>query len=226
MGTIARNIETLREEIAVAAQRSGRSEKDVKLVVVTKNHPVESIIEAVNSGISDIGENRVQEILGKWQEIEQLVPLHFIGQLQANKVKYIIDKAAVIQSLDRLSLAQEISHRAQAVGRTMPVLVQVNLTQDSARGGVPEGELPDFIKRVDSFANLSLRGLMAVAPLADPDTVRRAFSRMRSHFEVLGRDRGQSWDTLSMGMSNDYKTAIEEGATLVRVGSAIFGRRQ
>lgn len=226
MGTIAHNIQAVREQIALAAQKSGRSERDITLVAVTKTQPPQRIIEAVESGIIAIGENRVQEILGKWHEIEQLVPLHFIGQLQANKVKYIIDKAAIIQSLDRLSLAREIQRRAQALGRVVPVLVQVNLTDDPARGGVQEGELPAFVDRIAAYPHLSLRGLMAVAPLADPGTVRRAFSRMRGYFETLGGRGERTWDILSMGMSDDYKTAIEEGATLVRVGSAIFGCRE
>lgn len=198
------------------------------IVAVSKTVPAERINPVKETGIVTLGENRVQELIEKYPHLDASFEIDLIGRLQSNKVKYIIDKVRMIHSLDRVSLAQEIDRRAQQRGIQMPVLVQVNIGREAQKGGVDEEELFDFVRHAATLPGLDIQGLMAVMPdLDDQTALRPYFVKMRRLFEML-RDEAIAnthIQQLSMGMSGDYELAAEEGATIVRIGSAIFGSR-
>ena len=200
----------------------------LKLIAVTKTHPLDDILPLRMLGVEDVGENRVQEIMEKLPELAQNFNIHQIGRLQSNKVKYIIDHVCLIHSLDRLSLAQEIDRQAQRVGRAMPVLVQVSPAGEEQKGGMPPEDVLPFLREVSQMPGLSVRGLMAVMPhVQDEEYLSGLFAGMRALFERL-RDEavdGVAMEELSMGMSGDYLLAARHGATMVRIGSALFGPR-
>ena len=199
-----------------------------KLIAVTKTHPVADILPLQPLGITDVGENRVQEIVEKLPVIKEKFNIHMIGRLQSNKVKYIIDQVCMIHSLDRLSLAQEIDRQAQRVGRAMPVLVQVSPAGEEQKGGMPPEEVLPFLREAARLPGLHIRGLMAVMPLThDEAYLSGLFADMRTLFERLRDEavQGVDMEELSMGMSGDYLLAARHGATMVRVGSALFGPR-
>jgi len=201
----------------------------VKLICVSKNHPAEAINPLVSLGYTAIGENRVQEILAKKPELDPNLQIHLIGQLQTNKVKYIIDKVCQIQSVDRMNLALEIDRQALKHGVRMPVLLQVSPAGEPQKGGMPPEEALPFLKEAAKLPGLKVEGLMAVMPLTDDEALlRRLFGNMRTLFERLRNEavNGVEMTELSMGMSHDYVLAAQMGATTVRVGSAIFGPRQ
>jgi len=220
------NVERVLDRVAEAALRAGRAPEDITVVAVTKTVGVERIMEAVNAGISHIGENRVQEFLKKHEFIPARVKRHLIGTLQTNKVKYIVDKIDLIHSLDRISLARELNSRAAE--RVIPVLVQVNVSREPTKSGIFEEELEGFIEQLQSFKHIRVKGLMTIAPLSnDPEAARPYFARLRELFEGI-KAKGYShvdMEYLSMGMTNDFEVAIEEGANIVRIGRAIFGER-
>lgn len=222
--TLETNISQWRERINEAAAKWGGAE----ICAVTKTVDVETINRARAAGIRTIGENRVQELMSKIDTLDPEYKIHLIGQLQTNKVKYIIDRVDMIQSLDRDALAEEISRRAAAIGRVMPVLVQVNIAREEQKSGIDEDELLAFIERTSKLPGIKIEGLMAIMPFVDdPETIRPYFKRMREWFDRL-RDMNMpnvSMNTLSMGMSGDCIVAAEEGATMVRLGSALFGAR-
>lgn len=222
---IRRNVERVRENLR---QASHRFRHDVQLCAVTKTVAPEVVNMCHAAGIRIIGENRVQEAVQKLSALNPDFKLHIIGQLQTNKVKYIIECADMVQSLDRIELARELSRRAQAKGRVMPVLAQVNIAEEPQKAGVYESVLPDFLRECAGLSGIRISGLMAIMPFVqDPEEVRPYFRRMREWFERL-RDEptpGVHMDVLSMGMSGDYIVAAQEGATMVRVGSSIFGSR-
>lgn len=228
MGNIAENIRAIQKEKAAAAKRSGRQADDVLLCAVTKTRTPEEINEAIEAGITDIGENKVQEILEKYEKVAK-VNWHMIGHLQTNKVKYIIDKVCMIHSVDSLRLAAEIDKRAGQHGKTMDILVEVNAAQDEAKFGVSTEETEAMVREIlDRFPHLRLRGLMTIAPYReDPEDVRLYFRQMRQLYDRLSAidHPGLDFRYLSMGMSNDRVVAVEEGSTLIRVGTAIFGAR-
>lgn len=200
-----------------------------ELIAVSKTVPAERINPVIDAGITRLGENRVQEIIEKMPYLNASFQIDLIGRLQSNKVKYIIDKVNMIQSLDRCSLAQEIDRRAQQRHLVMPVLIQVNIGRESQKGGIDEEELLSFARYAASLPGLEVRGLMAVMPdLDDREALRPYFVNMRRLFEMLRSEaiNGTKIEELSMGMSGDYDLAAEEGATMVRVGSAIFGSRK
>lgn len=221
---ITQNIAECRARLGEASSRYGAPE----LLAVTKTMPPEVVNLAYAAGVKRIGENRVQELLQKLPALNRGFTVELIGQLQTNKVKYIVDCVSRVQSLDRMALAQELDRRCQAHGRAMPCLVQVNIAREAQKGGLPEDELLAFVRQAARLQGIAIEGLMAVAPIVgDAEQVRPYFRRMRAWFERL-RDEaiaGVNMDTLSMGMSGDYMVAAEEGATLVRLGSAIFGSR-
>ncbi len=199
-----------------------------KLLAVTKNHPVEEIIPLKALGVTDIGENRVQEIDQKWPDLQDIFRIHCIGRLQSNKVKYIIDKVYSIQSLDRMSLAQEIERQAYAHGVTMPVLVQVSPAGEEQKGGVPMADVRAFLQQIRPMKGLQIRGLMAMMPnTQDEAFLLDRFRAMRTLFEQLREEaiEGVAMEELSMGMSGDYLLAARCGATMVRIGSALMGPR-
>ena len=221
------NLKFVMEEIE-KAKRHSLTNEDVNLIAVTKNHETDVIREAIDLGITDIGENRVQELKSKIDELGPIVNYHMIGNLQTNKVKYIIDKVKLIHSLDRMSLLKTLDKEAKKKNIISDTLIQVNLTSDPNRGGVSVEELPKFVEEVGKYSSIRVRGLMCVAQNVDDEKIiREDFKRMRLEFERLKLYNiyNVSDEILSMGMSHDYEIAVEEGATLVRVGTRIFGKR-
>ena len=199
-----------------------------KLIAVTKTHPLEDILPLKALGVTDVGENRVQEIMEKLPGLVENFHIHQIGRLQSNKVKYIIDHVCLIQSLDRLSLAEEIDRQAQRVERAMPVLVQVSPAGEEQKGGMPPEAVLPFLREAARMPGLSVRGLIAVMPhVQDEAYLSGLFADMRALFEHLRSEAvdGVAMEELSMGMSGDYLLAARHGATMVRVGSALFGPR-
>jgi len=199
-----------------------------KLIAVTKTHSAEEILPLAEMGITDIGENRVQEFLTKLPELRDRFQIHLIGRLQRNKVKQIVGDVCMIQSVDSEPLAREIHNRALAIGRRMPVLVEISPAGEEQKGGVPFEETEAFLKQIAPLEGIEVRGLMAVMPLTeDQDYLDGLFARTRGLFDRI-RDKnlsGIAMEELSMGMSGDYRLAAAHGATMVRVGSAIFGPR-
>jgi hypothetical protein len=220
MTDIRANLDRVRDRVARAAERSGRRASDVLLIGVSKTVDVARIRQAIDAGVAALGENRVQEAKEKIAELGRPVPWHLIGHLQTNKVRDALELFDVIHSLDRLDLARELDKRARAGARTVDVLVEVNVAAEASKGGVaPEG-LGGLLDAVAPMSSLKVRGLMAIPPEAkDPDDSRVWFRALRKLGERY------SLSELSMGMSGDFEVAIEEGATMVRVGTAIFGPR-
>ena len=199
-----------------------------RIIAVTKTHPVEEILPLAELGVAEIGENRVQEIVEKWPDLQEKFHFHCIGRLQTNKVKYIIDKVCLIQSLDRMNLAVEIDRQAQKAGRVMPVLVQVSPAGEEQKGGMPPEAVRPFLEEVRRMPGLHVQGLMAVMPnTQDQEYLSGLFAGMRMLFEQLRAEDIPHVDMqeLSMGMSGDYLLAARHGATMVRLGSALLGPR-
>ena len=224
--TLRQNLTHVRETLATAAASGGYAAP--KLIAVTKTHPAEAILPLANMGITDIGENRVQELREKLPALEGKFRVHLIGRLQTNKVKYIIDDVCLIQSVDRLELAREINRLAAAHERRVPVLVQVSPAGEPQKGGVAPEDVRALLREMALMEGLQVSGLMAVMPLTDDAVyLERLFRGMRALFEALRQEAldGIRMEELSMGMSGDYALAARCGATMVRVGSAIFGPR-
>ena len=232
---IAGNINNVNEKIAAAAKRSGRSPEDILLVAVTKTRSPEEISEAIKSGCLDIGENKVQEIIGKYDivgantEKTDKIPnikWHMVGHLQRNKVKYLIEKVDLIHSVDSIRLAEEISKKASEAGLVMDVLIQINPADEESKFGIDPEKTKDMVRLLcEEYPGIRVRGLMCMAPqVDDPEDVRGDFRLMKELFDEV-RKNSSGIDILSMGMTNDYEIAVEEGSTLVRVGTAIFGPR-
>ncbi|MBQ4423169.1 MAG: YggS family pyridoxal phosphate-dependent enzyme [Clostridia bacterium] len=225
--TIRDNLETVREAMHLACQRSGRAASDVTLIAVTKFVGTDRILQAVEAGVTEIGENRAQEFTEKLTFYKQhRLRAHFIGQLQTNKVKYICGKADLIQSVDREPLLDAIHAYAARNDLVQDILIEVNIGRETQKGGVLPEALDPLAERIATLDHVRLRGLMCVPPAVDRQAVRAYFREMRTRFEQLkSAYPALPIDTLSMGMSHDYDVAIEEGATTVRVGTAIFGPR-
>ena len=225
---IVANLERVRAEIAAACARCGRDPDGVRLIAVSKTHPPAAIQAAQTAGQTLFGENYVQEFLPKAEAVPPPVTWHFLGHLQSNKVRALPGKVAMIHSVDRLSLAEEIARQWGKAGLTAEVLIEVNLGGESSKGGVAETGLEPLLRDLATLPHLAVRGLMILPPyLADPEAVRPYFRRLRElavRVTALGLP-GVQMRELSMGMSHDFGIAIEEGATLVRVGTAIFGER-
>lgn len=226
--SVEKNIAEIKKKMEEAKQRS-RYHQDVKLIAVTKTVEHEKMIQAYRAGILDFGENRVQEIQKKYELFPKEIRWHLIGTLQTNKVKYIIDKVHMIHSLDRDSLAKEIDKRARERSKSMDCLVQVNISQEGSKHGQTKEEALDFVEHICRFyPNIRIRGLMGMAPFEeDSEKTRCYFTDMKQLFEEAKTlNLGNSeMSHLSIGMTNDYEIAIEEGSTIVRVGTGIFGRR-
>lgn len=225
---ICSNLEKVRERVRAAELRSGREPGDVSIIAVTKTVEVERIRNAIDCGIKDIGENRVQEITEKYDILDRDCSWHLIGHLQTNKVKYIADKVSLIHSLDSIELAEEIQKRAGKAGRIIETLVQVNIAGEETKSGISPKQALGFVRALSVFGNIRVKGLMTIAPLAEnPEDVRWVFAGLRKLLIDIRKENIDNIDMecLSMGMSNDFETAIEEGSNMVRVGTAIFGRR-
>ena len=222
---LERRVGLVRRELEEAA---GGKWPVPKLIAVTKTHSAEEILPLKEIGITEIGENRVQELKAKLPELQDCFGIHLIGRLQRNKVRQIINDVCMIQSVDSVPLAEEIHARAMAAEKRMPVLVEVSPTGEEQKGGVPFAETEAFLKQIGQLDGIRVRGLMAVMPLTDDEGyLDGLFAKTRELFDRL-KERslnGIEMEELSMGMSGDYRLAAAHGATMVRVGSAIFGPR-
>ena len=223
---VTENLQKVLAEIELAKRkRTANIEDSVTLVAVTKNHPVELMQEAIDGGVENIGENRIQEATEKFQTLNREVTKHLIGHLQTNKVKQAVKLFDLIHSVDSEHLAAAIDKAAEQFDKVQDILIQVNLAREDSKSGVYEENLQDLISKIDALKNIRLRGLMIIAPnYSDVEECRPLFRRMREIFDNLRAGR-QNFDFLSMGMTHDYKIAVEEGANIVRVGTAIFGAR-
>lgn len=228
MEDIKGNLNIVHQRMDSAARQRGKTGEDVLLVAVSKTRTPEEINVAIDAGVTDIGENKVQEIMDKYDAVKP-VKWHMIGHLQTNKVKYIIDKVALIHSVDSLKLAKEINRRAGSHGITMDILVQINPADEESKFGVSLGETRALIGDIlEQCENIRIRGLMSVAPIAeDPRDVKVYFDEVKKQYDEFSRINHPNLDFqyLSMGMSHDFEVAIGAGSNLVRVGSAIFGER-
>ena len=228
MGMIRENIDRINAEKAKYAESVGKTEQDVLLVAVTKTRTADEINEAIDAGITDIGENKVQEVVDKFDHVKP-VRWHLIGHLQTNKVKYIIDKVCMIHSVDSMKLAKEIDKRAGQHGVTMDILIQVNAAQEESKFGITTDDTKQLVLDIlEECPNIRIRGLMHIAPAAeDPNEVRQYFAQVKELYEECGKiDHPHlEFKYLSMGMSHDFGVAIEEGSNLIRVGTSIFGER-
>lgn len=231
---IKENIQAVEAKVTAAAERSGRKREDVLLLAVSKTKPVELIGEAVESGLLALGENKVQEIMEKYEPMAAYAPKgerihwHLIGHLQTNKVKYIIDKVDMIHSVDSKKLAEEIEKRAAAADRVMDILIEVNMADEESKFGVKPEDTETLLREIAAMPHIRVRGLMTVAPFVEnQEENREYFRRMRKLMVDMNGKKIDNieMDTLSMGMTGDYEVAIEEGATIVRVGTGIFGER-
>jgi pyridoxal phosphate enzyme (YggS family) len=227
--SIADNLKTVNEKIVAAAHRSGRNPSSVSLVVVTKTVDVESIREAVAAGAVILGENRVQEAKEKIGKLGPIASWHLIGHLQANKAKYAVKLFSLIHSVDSLELAKEIDKQAAKNNKVQNVLIEVSIAGEEQKAGVSLDRTMDLVREAAKLKNIAIQGIMTVPPLLDnPDAVRPYFRKMRELADSIRKENipNVSMQELSMGMSGDFEVAIEEGATMVRVGTAIFGKRQ
>ena len=226
---ISERLARVHERIARAAQRVGRSAEDVTLIAVSKTFDSATVQQAVDAGARDLGENRVQEAVPKTAAVKGDVRWHLIGHLQSNKARQAVEAFEVIHTIDSAKLAERLDRVAGEIGRRPKVLVQVDLAREPTKSGADETELPPIVEALDSARHLEFRGLMVLPPFFNsPEETRPYFYRLREILEGLNRRRApeRKLTELSMGMSHDFEVAIEEGATMVRVGTAIFGGRQ
>ena len=224
---ICENIREVKERMANAAIKSGRSINDITLVAVSKTKPAEYLLEAQKCGQNIFGENKVQEIMQKYDIVKD-AEWHMIGHLQKNKVKYIIDKVKMIHSLDSFELAEEIDKRAKKNNIIIPVLVQINIGREDTKSGIYEEELDTFLQKLTNFENILVSGIMTIPPRADNKLkTRDYFKKTKALFDNMKGFKADNFNVryLSMGMTADFDIAIEEGANIVRVGTGIFGER-
>jgi PLP dependent protein len=226
--TLKGNIDSIRRRILIAAEKSGRKYEDIKIIAVSKTIGPDVMMEVIGNGILDLGENRVQELCEKYDIINKECNWHLIGHLQTNKVKCIIDKVTLIHSVDSLELAKEIQLRASKISSIQEILIQVNVSGEESKFGLNPIEVKDFIKEISTYPNVKIKGLMTIGPnTEDKEKIRMVFRNLKKIFIDIKQENIDNidMDALSMGMSNDFEIAIEEGANIVRIGSAIFGQR-
>ncbi len=226
--TLEKNIRNVLDKVEKAADTSNRNYEDIKLIAVTKTVDVDIIKEAIDCGIEHIGENKVQELMRKYEEIGPVVKWHLIGHLQRNKVKYIIDKVDFIHSLDSYRLAKEIDKRAGEINRVIKCLLQVNISGEETKYGVSPDDAKELLKEINTLDNVKVVGLMTLAPhVEDKEETRQYFKGLRNLSDDISKMNLDNIEMkyLSMGMSNDFEVAVEEGANFIRVGSSIFGKR-
>ena len=222
--SIKDNLEKIRQNVAQACAQCGRNPEDVLILAVTKTRTADEINEAIRCGITDIGENRVQELLSKYDAVDPSARWHIIGHLQTNKVKYIADKVCMIHSVDSLKLAQEIDRRCHSLGKVMDVLIEVNSGEEN-KDGVDPSEVYELIEEASTLKNISIKGLMTMAPLgASKETLTRVFTALYNLSVDIKNKKydNVTMDTLSMGMSGDYVDAVRCGATIIRPGRTLF----
>ena len=225
---IKENLQEVERRICEACKRSGRDRSEVQLIAVSKTKPVSMIEEAYAEGIRRFGENKPQELRDKYEEMEKDIKWHMIGHLQRNKVKYIVDKAELIHSVDSLKLAETIEKEAAKKNCIQDILVEVNVAQEESKFGLKVDEVIPFIEKISQFQHICVKGLMTIAPFVEnPDDNRPVFANLHKlSVDIMNKNIDNvNVSILSMGMTNDYEVAIEEGATMVRVGTGIFGAR-
>ena len=225
---LKKNLENVQEKIKAACQRAGRDAAEVTLVAVSKMKPLADIEELITTGQMEYGENYVQELCDKYEHVSQPVHWHMIGHLQRNKVKYIVDKAAMIHSVDSLRLAQTIEQEAAKRGVRVPVLFEVNVAQEETKFGLNTEEVLPLVQAVAEFPHVEIRGLMTIAPYVNnPEDNRGIFRELKKlSVDIAAKNiNNVTMSVLSMGMTGDYEVAVQEGATMVRVGTGIFGER-
>jgi pyridoxal phosphate enzyme (YggS family) len=226
MSTIRENLLKVRERMERAARRAGRDPKEIKLVAVSKTVEVTRINEAIEAGVSILGENYVQEAEEKVEALGKSISWHFIGHLQSNKAKYAVHLFDVIHSIDSIPLAEELDRRAAQSDRVIKVMIEVNLSKEATKFGTDEDRVLNLAKRIQHLGHLSLEGLMTMPPYFDSPEMSRPYYGALRELEERMINEGIPLKELSMGMSHDFEIAIEEGATFVRVGTAIFGPRK
>jgi len=223
------NYKYVLERIAAAAERAGKKASDIHLLAATKTVPVEVINHAISSGLTLIGENRVQELLEKFDALDKSAVRHHIGRLQTNKVKAVVGKVSMVQSVDSVKLANEISKRSLDMNITTDVLVEINIGDEQSKSGIPVGQTEEFLSQIGSFEGIKVKGLMCIPPICENDKeIRTFFDKMYNKFIDISTKKidNISMEFLSMGMSGDFEQAIESGANIIRLGSVLFGARQ
>lgn len=226
---ITENINAVREQVKLAAERVGRNPSDVTILAVTKTVDVEKIGYALNAGIKDIGENRVQELLKKYDQLHGKANIHFIGHLQTNKVKDIVNKVDIIHSIDSIKLASELQKQAERFDSQFNALIQVNVSMETTKNGIGAADVSEFLNTMKALSRIKVKGFMTIAALnSTPYEKRQVFRCLYQIFvdSKLKKNNNIDMEYLSMGMSNDYVTAVEEGANIIRLGTAIFGERR
>ena len=228
MSMLLDNLKDVEERIQAACDRSGRKREDVLLVAVSKTQPVEMIEEVMTAGIVDFGENKPQELRDKYEVLPKNLRFHMIGHLQTNKIKYVIDRVVLIHSIDSIHLAEAVNAEAKKHNRIMPVLVEVNVAQEESKSGFLVEKAENAIREIAKLSNIRVEGLMTIAPFVEnAEENRQYFVKLRKlSVDIAAKNIDNvTMHHLSMGMTGDYEVAIEEGATMVRVGTGIFGER-
>jgi len=222
------NLQKVEENIQKACDRVGRKREEVTLIAVSKTKPLEDIEEILEENVIDFGENKVQELCDKYEKISRPVNWHLIGHLQTNKVKYVVDKVALIHSVDSYKLAEQINKEAKKKNTIVPILLQVNIAKEDTKFGLEKEEVLPLIEQIKDMEGIQIKGLMTIAPfVTNPEENRVHFKNLYQLYVDIKRKSINNviMDTLSMGMTGDYQVAIEEGATMIRVGTGIFGER-
>ena len=225
---ITENLKDVEARVCAACERSGRKREDVTLIAVSKTKPVPMLQEIYDENIRDFGENKVQELCDKIEKMPKDIKWHMIGHLQRNKVKYLIGKVVLIHSVDSLRLAEQIEHEAAKADIVMPVLIEVNVAEEESKFGTTSEAAMQLVEAVSKMPHIKIRGLMTIAPFTDNPEDNRIYFRKLKQLSVDIKSKNidnVDMDELSMGMTGDYEVAIEEGATMVRVGTGIFGKR-
>ena len=225
---LSENLRGVEKRIEEACKRSNRDPKEVTLIAVSKTKPVEMLQEVYDAGARNFGENKVQEIMDKYDHLPQDIHWHMIGHLQRNKVKYIVDKVQMIHSVDSLRLAETIDKEAKKKNVTVPILIEVNVAEEDSKFGLSLEEVTALAEEISKLSNIRVCGLMTVAPFVeDPEENREVFRSLKKlSVDIAAKNiNNVTMSVLSMGMTNDFEVAVEEGATMVRVGTAIFGAR-
>jgi len=225
---LAENLQEVEKRIQAACKKVNRNRDEITLIAVSKTKPVSMLEEVYAEGIRCFGENKVQELTEKYEQLPSDIMWHMIGHLQRNKVKYIVDKAALIHSVDSLRLAEAIEQEGAKKNVVVPILIEVNVAEEDSKFGLKVNEVMSLIEEISKYSHIKVKGLMTIAPYVEnPEENRAVFARLRKLSVDIAEKNidNVSVEILSMGMTNDYEVAIEEGATMVRVGTGIFGER-
>lgn len=228
MSEIRKNIETVKKHMEAACEKCGRDAGEVRLIAVSKTKPLSALQEAYTCGCRDFGENKVQELVEKYEAMPKDIRWHMIGHLQRNKVKYLVDKVFLIHSVDSLRLAQEIEKEAAKLEKTVNILIEVNVAEEESKYGVTAEETPALIEEIAKMPHIRVKGLMTIAPyVEDAEENRQYFEKLNKiYVDIIHKNIDNVFmEELSMGMTGDYEVAITEGATYIRVGTGIFGER-